>query len=125
MQQYQYKNKKGQEVGFVKNNIYYTKRNVKLEEIFKIKKYFDGKKIDNAVAIDKWILEDLYEKKVEFIEMTIIGIETNSFIKKIPVEAIMLKGITQNFDKDDIHGWNEQVVFSYDWEKYQKTLNEV
>ena len=124
MQNYQYTNRKGQEVGFVRNKTYHTMRSFKLDEIFKHKKWFNKKYIVNAIAIDKWILEDLYEKGIIFIEVTIIGIEKNSFTRKIPVEAIMLKGVIQNFDKDDKHGWNEQVIFSYDWEKYQKTLSE-
>lgn len=120
MKRYQYKNPRGQEVGYVENNIYYTSRSVKRGEIFLRKRVFNGKEIDDAIAIDKPILNDLYTKGVEFIEVTIIGIEKLSFKKYVPVETVILKGEEIKFDKrneygQNVTGFGKQVVFSYGW----------
>ncbi len=120
MKHYQYTNPKGQEVGFVEDNMYKTVRKMNRGEIFLKKRYFNGKLIDNAIAIDIPILEDLYKKRVPLMEATIIGVKEHSFRKYIPIETIMLKGEKICFDKRNkegcnITGFNQQMVFSYEW----------
>jgi|TARA_Y100000310_G_scaffold264194_1_gene274765 hypothetical protein len=129
MKKYQYKNSRGQDVGYVENNTYFTMRNMKHGEIFMKKRVFNGKEINNPIAIDLDILEDLYEKEVKNIEVTITGVEKLSFVKRIPVEIVMLKGENILFDKrnkqgQNVTGFGKQVVFSYDWgvETGQKRL---
>lgn len=114
MPNYQYLNPKNQEVGFVQHNIYRTIRHNHKNEIFKYKKYFNGIYIDNAIAIQKSILDDLLWKNVKWIEVTIIGIEKLSFKKYISTRKIKEHGVLMCFDRNNSL-WGEQYVFSYDW----------
>lgn len=129
MKNYQYTNPRGQEVGFVEKNMYKTIRRMDKGEIFLRKRYFNGKLIDNAIAIDMPILEDLYKKGVPLMEATIIGVKKHSFKKYIPIETIMLQGEKICFDKrnkegQNVSGFGIQIVFSYDWgsDEVQKKL---
>ena len=115
MQKFQYLNPKGQEVGLVENNIYKTARCNHKKEIFRHKKYFNGVYINNAVAIQKSILDDLLRKNVEWVEFTIIGIERISFRKYIKTSLIKNHGVLMCFDKGNSTNWGQQYVFSYDW----------
>lgn len=112
---YQYSNPKGQDVGYVKNEIFYCVRNAYKNEIFKYKKYFNGVYINNAVAIQKSILDSLIANGVEFIQITIIGIEKYSFRKHIETKTIKDRGQLMCFDKNNPQGWGWQYIFSYEW----------
>jgi len=114
MPTYQYSNPKGQEVGYVDNNIFYCVRNANKNHIFKYKKYFNGVYINNAVAIQKKCLDDLIEKGVQYIEMIIIGIEAHSFKRYIETKKIKENGQLMRFDNGTPHGWGWQYVFSYE-----------
>jgi len=130
MPNYQYSNPRGYDVGFVSEGIYCTDRYYDKNHIFKHKKEFNGVFIDNAIAIGKTILDDLIGKRVLFVEVTIHGIEAESFAKYISTSMIKEKGQLVNFDKKDIHnqnitGWGDQYIFSYEWGSFTKPSKEL
>ena len=112
---YQYSNPKGQDVGYVQNEIFYCVRNAHKNEVFKYKKYFNEIYINNAIAIQKNILDSLIKNGIRFIQATIVGIEEHSFRKYIETRIIKERGQLMCFDKNNPQGWGWQYIFSYEW----------
>lgn len=90
MQEYQYKNPKGQEVGYIKGGIYYTERDNAKNQIFRIH--------GNGIAIGAEILRNLRKNKIELVRVRVINLETLSFWLEASIAQIMT-GTIINYDK--------------------------
>ena len=125
----QYSNARGQEVGYIENGAYVTIRDAKKGEIFLYKRYFNGRLIENPIAIDKGILDRLVKLDIEWMKVFVRGVKEHTFTKFIKLQTIKDRGQLINYDKRNLEGrnitgWGTQLVFSLDWgtDEKQQTL---
>lgn len=103
-------NYKKENVGFWSDEefprTYYTTRNYK-NQIFTHPKY------NNAVGLDTRIIRVyLIPNKVHMLDYLITGFEKESFHAIIPLVDFIRKAQRVNFDKNNRHGWGEQLILS-------------
>jgi hypothetical protein len=114
------KNTRGQIVGYVQDNIYFTQRDVKRGEIFIKKHFFNNVYMLTPIAIDTDILERLIKAKVSKSRIMIMNLFAHSFVVEFDNEDIMKRGVEINYDKRNVEGQNvtgfgSQIVFDMAW----------
>lgn len=114
--QYPITNTRGQGIGYVENNTYFSERSVRKNQIFLRKQYFGKKFMKKATAIDKAIIDRLLKMGVKETIITICGLEEYSFDMKFSLEWIKKNGVVINYDKrgwrgENLTGWGIQIAF--------------
>lgn len=102
-------NPKGEAVGYVKNDTYFTVRNYYKNQIFKMPKY------KGAMGINVDILKRLIANNVKNLCFLVIGYEEKSFYVISSIQHFLLHSDKINFDKGK-SGWGEQRILPMnDW----------
>ena len=112
-------NLRGEPVGELifkdKELCYITTRNAKNGHIFSRKTKFNGRTINNGVAIDVAILKKLFAHNVKSLIFHIQHFESQSFYGMIDLYQFMEKSESICYDRDDLkHKYGKQRVVGMD-----------
>jgi len=103
-------NSRGEEVGnvmFHNNELWYlTTRDATKGMVFSKKTMFNGRKIENGIAIDSAILKKLFANNIKGIVYLIKNFESRSFYGKIDLFKFMEVSEEICYDKFDSRGRN-------------------
>ena len=112
-------NARGEQVGELifkdKELVYFTTRDMEQGHIFSRKTKFNGRTINNGIAIDVDILKKLFAHNVKKLVFHIQHLEPQSFYAMIDLYTFMEKSESICYDRDDLkHKYGRQRVVSMD-----------
>lgn len=103
------RNRHGEVVGTVEGGTYFTRRDMRLGQIFILAKY------GNAMGLDVPIIEQLRKAGVFCVAIRVVGFEFDNFWAVAHLEDFVKKGKLVNFNRkgskgEDLTGWDEQFI---------------